>query len=52
MCYDVTMRKTISVDQDNTDLLRKQYFELLIASLADFGGMLEEHEATLLGSLP
>jgi hypothetical protein len=42
------VRKTIAVDQDNIDLLRKQFSELLIASLADFGNMLEEHEAKLL----
>lgn len=42
------MRKTIPVDQDNIDLLRKQFSELLIASLADFGDMPVEHEATLL----
>ena len=37
------------VDQDKIGLLlRMQYSELLVASLADFGVMPEEHEASLL----
>jgi hypothetical protein len=34
-----TMRKTITVDQNNIALTRKQFSEQLISALADFGDM-------------
>jgi len=42
------MRKTITVDQYNIALTRKQFSEQLIAALADYGEIPAEHEATLL----
>ncbi len=43
-----SMRKTITVDQYNIALTRKQFSEQLIAALADYGEIPAEHEATLL----
>ena len=43
-----SMRKTITVDQYNIALTRKQFSEQLIAALADYGEIPTEHEATLL----
>ena len=42
------MRKTITVDQYNITLIRKQFSEQLIAALADCGEIPIEHEAALL----
>jgi hypothetical protein len=42
------MRKTITVDQANIALTRKQFSEQLISALADFGDILADSEALLL----
>jgi hypothetical protein len=39
-----SMRKTITVDQYNIALTRKQFSEQLIAALADYGEIPAEHE--------
>ena len=43
-----SMRKTITVDQNNIALTRKQLSEKLISVLADFGDMPADSEALLL----
>jgi hypothetical protein len=42
------MRTTITVDQNNIALTRKQFSEQLISALADFGDMSADSEALLL----
>ena len=43
-----SMRKTITVNQYNIALTRKQFSEQLIAALVDYGEIPIEHEAALL----
>jgi hypothetical protein len=43
-----SMRTTITVDQNNIALARKQFSEQLISALVDFGNMPADSEALLL----